>query len=72
VGVEKRTKAVISANFSTYHERTFNNLQTNFVVEIPRKEFFNTHAWFQQLGNGVWLPGWRDAVITTTFNETPA
>jgi hypothetical protein len=35
VGVEKGTKAVISVNFSVYGERIFNNLQTNFVVEIP-------------------------------------
>jgi hypothetical protein len=32
VAVEKGTKAVISANFSVYGRRTFNNLQTNFVV----------------------------------------
>jgi hypothetical protein len=44
VAVEKGTKAVISANSSVYGERTFNNLQTNFIAEIPRKEFFNTHA----------------------------
>jgi hypothetical protein len=34
VGVEKGTKAVISANFSVYGERTFKNLRTNFDVEI--------------------------------------
>jgi hypothetical protein len=34
VGVEKGTKAVISANFRAYGERTFNDLRTNFVVEI--------------------------------------
>jgi hypothetical protein len=34
VGVEKGTKAVISVNFSVYGERTFNDLRTNFVVEI--------------------------------------
>jgi hypothetical protein len=44
VAVEKGTKAVISGNSSAYGERIFNNLRTNFVVEIPRKEFFNTHA----------------------------
>jgi hypothetical protein len=35
VAVEKGTKAVISANFSVSGTRTFNALQTNFVVEIP-------------------------------------
>jgi len=30
VAVEKGTKAVISADFSAYHERTFNNLRTAF------------------------------------------
>jgi hypothetical protein len=35
VGVEKGTKAVISANSSVYGERTFNNLRTNVVIEIP-------------------------------------
>jgi len=35
VAVEKGTKAVISVNFSVYGLRTFNNLRTNFVVEIP-------------------------------------
>jgi hypothetical protein len=52
VAVEKGTKAVISVNLSAYGEPRFNNLQTNFVGnslrrvvgEIPRKEFFNTHA----------------------------
>jgi hypothetical protein len=42
-GVEKGTKAVISADSSVYGERTFNILQGDFVVEIPKKEFFNTH-----------------------------
>jgi hypothetical protein len=49
VAVEKGTKAVISVNFSVYGLRTFNNLRTNFVREIPRKEFFNTHACLRQL-----------------------
>jgi hypothetical protein len=40
VGVEKGTKAVISVNFSAHGERTFNNLRTNFVGEIPGKEVF--------------------------------
>jgi hypothetical protein len=40
VAVEKGTKAVISANFGVYGERTFNNLQRDFTVEIPPKEFF--------------------------------
>jgi len=35
VAVEKGTKAVILVNFSPSSERTFNNLRTNFVVEIP-------------------------------------
>jgi len=35
VAVEKGTKAVISVNFSAYGLRTFNNLRTNFAVEIP-------------------------------------
>jgi len=35
VAVEKGTKAVISVNFSAHGERTFNNLRTNFVGEIP-------------------------------------
>jgi hypothetical protein len=43
VAVEKGTKAVISLDFSVYGERTFNDLRTNFVVEIPEKEFFNSH-----------------------------
>jgi len=43
VAVEKGTKAVISANFSAYGKRRFNNLRANFVREIPRKEFFNGH-----------------------------
>ena len=44
VAVEKGTKAVISVNFSVYGRRTFNNLRTNFGVEFPGKEFFNSHA----------------------------
>jgi hypothetical protein len=44
VAVEKGTKAVISVNFSVYGLRTFNNLRTNFVREIPREEFFNTYT----------------------------
>jgi hypothetical protein len=35
VAIEKETKPVISANFRTCGERTFNNLRTNFVDEIP-------------------------------------
>ncbi len=35
VAVEKGTQAVISVNFSVYGKRTFNNLRTNFVGEIP-------------------------------------
>jgi hypothetical protein len=34
VAVEKGTKAVISANSGVYREQTFNDLQTNFIVEI--------------------------------------
>jgi hypothetical protein len=44
VGVEKGTKAVISVNFSVHGERTFNNLRTDFAVNIRGKEFFNSHA----------------------------
>jgi hypothetical protein len=44
VAAEKGTKAVISVNFSPSSELTFNNLLTNFVVEIPCKELFNSHA----------------------------
>jgi len=44
VAVEKGTKAVVLMNFSVYDERTFNNLRANFAGEIPRKEFFNSHA----------------------------
>ena len=33
--VEKGTKAVIPVNFGACGERTFNNLRTNFVGEIP-------------------------------------
>jgi len=40
VAVEKGTKAVISANFSAYGERIFNNLRTNFVVETTLKGVF--------------------------------
>jgi hypothetical protein len=43
VAVEKGTKAVISVNFSAYGKRRFNDLRANFVGEIRRKEFFNTH-----------------------------
>jgi len=35
VAVEKETKAVISANFGVFGERTFNNLRANFVVATP-------------------------------------
>jgi hypothetical protein len=47
--VEKGTKAVICVNSSACGKRRFNNLRANFVREIPRKEFFNTHARQQQL-----------------------
>jgi hypothetical protein len=30
-------------NFSANGKRRFNDLRANFVREIPRKEFFNTH-----------------------------
>jgi hypothetical protein len=46
MGVEKGIKAVISANFSVCGEPIFNNLRTNLVAEILRKEFFNTHRPF--------------------------
>jgi hypothetical protein len=48
VAVEKGTKAVISVDFSVYSERTFNILRTNFGVEFPGKEFFNSHGMFHQ------------------------
>jgi hypothetical protein len=43
VAVEKGTKAVICVNFSSCGKRRFNNLRADFVREIPREEFFNTH-----------------------------
>jgi hypothetical protein len=49
VGVEKGTKAVISANSTAYGALEFNNLRSNFVAEIPGKEFFNSHACYRQL-----------------------
>src|ERR1700674_1952885 len=49
VAVEKGTKAVICVNFSACGKRRFNNLRANFVREIPRKEFFNTHRRFRSL-----------------------
>jgi len=54
VGVEKGTKAVISANSSVYGGLEFNNLRSNFVAEIPGKEFFNSHSLFSTvtLANG--------------------
>src|SRR6266481_5925633 len=48
-GFEKGTKAVISVNFSAYGKPRFNNLRANFVREIPRKGFFNTHRRLHQL-----------------------
>jgi hypothetical protein len=48
VAVEKGTKAVISTDSSVYGERTFNNLRTDFVVEIARREFFNSHMRLHQ------------------------
>jgi len=49
VAVEKGTKAVICVNFSACGKRRFNNLRANFVREIPRKEFFNTHSRLRSL-----------------------
>jgi len=40
VGVEKETKAVISMDFSVSREPTFNNLRTDFFVEIPLERVF--------------------------------
>ena len=54
MAVEKGTKAVISANFSAYGKRRFNNLRANFVREILRKEFFNTHGICQQSSTEQW------------------
>jgi len=39
VGVEKGTKAVISANSSAYGELEFNNLRANFLPKFPQKSF---------------------------------
>jgi len=44
VAVEKGTKTVISPNFRVFLERKFNNLQTQFWLQTPSKEFFNSHA----------------------------
>src|SRR5438552_1619247 len=49
VGVEKGTKAVISANSSVYGGLEFNNLRSNFVADIPGKEFFNSHRRYHSL-----------------------
>jgi len=46
VGVEKGTKAVISANSSVYGGLEFNNLRSNFVAEIPEKSFSTATADF--------------------------
>jgi hypothetical protein len=54
VAVEKGTKAVICVNFSACGKRRFNNLRANFVREIPREEFFNTHRRFHSLRIGLW------------------
>src|SRR5438552_8959391 len=59
VGVEKGTKAVISANSSAYGELEFNNLRANFFAEIPAKEFFNSHAISRQLNILNAFPGHR-------------
>jgi len=48
VAVEKATKAVISVHFSVNGKRTFNSLRTDFVGEIPLKEFFNSPGMLQQ------------------------
>src|ERR1700674_5398106 len=53
VAVEKGTKAVICVNFSACGKRRFNNLRANFVREIPRKEFFNTHRRCHKLAPSV-------------------
>jgi len=42
MAVEKGNNDVISV-FSVDGKRTFNDLRTNFVLEIPGKEFFDTH-----------------------------
>jgi hypothetical protein len=49
VGVEKGTSIVILTNFNVYNERGFNNLQTDFSAKTSSREFFNSHACFQQL-----------------------
>ncbi len=43
VPVEKGTKAVILVSFGFCVERTFNTLQTKFLIENAQKEFFNRH-----------------------------
>jgi hypothetical protein len=53
VGVEKGTKAVISANFYAQAEPRFNNLQAKFRAENLSKEFFNSHACSRQLTSGL-------------------
>jgi hypothetical protein len=47
--VEKGTKTVIPPNFMVFLERKFNNLQTQFWLQTPSKEFFASHALFHQL-----------------------
>jgi hypothetical protein len=66
VAVEKGTKVVISVDFSVYGEPTFNNLRTNVVVEIPRKEFFNTHGMLQQQSRIGAAP---DEIVSTTSKQ---
>jgi hypothetical protein len=44
VGVEKRTKGVISINLSFCGGRTFNNLRANSSQTSDQKEFFNSHT----------------------------
>jgi hypothetical protein len=47
-------------NFSACGKRRFNNLRANFVREILRKEFFNTHAILRQRSSRF---GWNGSKI---------
>ena len=47
-GCWKATNAAISAIFSVYHKRTFNNLRTNFDAKIPRTRIRLTRSEFHQ------------------------
>ena len=72
VGVEKGTKAVISANSSLYGGLEFNNLRSNFVAEIPGKEFFNSHNCSPKLSrSGCTYLGLAMVPSSTTWQSVP-